>query len=161
MQLTRASILAVSLCLTGLGCAQKQIQKEVDQAVAMEEPRTTPQELGAKALETINTSESLTESQKARLRALEARVAADNAKMREENSKLKVVLFETITTAPYDFAKVDVIKKRLEVLNKKYMSVMFKAIDESEEIIGYKALREKKDMLRTIIFDSEAGRTRE
>lgn len=155
MKMTGTMTIVAMAGLMAFGCAQKQVEKQVDKEVSAEPARPGRRELSAKATDAIESSKTLNESQKERLHQLQARIAAENTKLREETSKLKGVLFETVTTLPYQPSKVDVIKKRLAKLNQDQLNLMFGALHEAEEIIGYTENTDRREMLQTIFEDSQ------
>lgn len=66
-------------------------------------------------------------------------------------SKLKGVLFETLTTTPYDAKKAEVLKKRIVKLNNEKMDSMFLAFEEVKRILGYMSPQERRELMRGLM----------
>jgi hypothetical protein len=120
-----------------LGCANKSVEREVDVQAAEQPTRTLHGAVAVKGLVEIENSKALSDEQKDKLKRLHQNMMAATFGVQEETAKLKGLLFETIAASPYRKDKVEEIKRRLVSLNNKKMKSMFKALDETEKIIGY------------------------
>ncbi len=150
-------LLVVALTLVGAACAQSGVKKEVDHDVAEQPVRPMDGGVAYKGFESINQS-TLSEVQKEKFRDLHTRMMMQTTQNREQTSKLKGVLFETLAQPNFDENKVNEIKKRLVKLNKQRMDLMFNALDEVKEIVGYLPPGERTEFFRTIIHDSAQDR---
>ncbi|MGZ3772546.1 MAG: Spy/CpxP family protein refolding chaperone [Pseudobdellovibrionaceae bacterium] len=146
----------MALCLFSVvNCASKPTQEEVkvQQEVQAEPPRKMHGEVAQKGFESIVQSKSLTDDQKAKLLKLHTKMSAETSQIQDETSKLKAVLFDTMTAKPYDSKKVNVIKKRLITLNDKKMKNMLKAIDEVKDIVGQTEKENIQDFYRPFFWE--------
>jgi Spy/CpxP family protein refolding chaperone len=144
---------ATALVITN--CAAKPTQDEVKLAneVQTQPAREMHGGVAAKGMEAILSSNSLTEAQKKQLLSLHGEMAKETFKIQEETSKLKGVLFETITAKPYDRSKVNALKKKLVTLNDKKMKNMFEALDKVQGIIGEKSDTDIQDFYRPFFWE--------
>ena len=145
--------LAVFSVLGAVACAQKKVSKDLDQEVAEQPVRPMHGGVAFKGFEAIQSSKSLTAQQKEKLRELHESMIAGVFGIQEETSKLKGVLFETITTAPYDAGKVKMLKKRLVSLNALKMNQMFHALNEAEKILKQVPPEQKQEIYLGLFFD--------
>jgi hypothetical protein len=143
--------IAVGLVLQA--CAHENMNN-LNQEVSAQPVRQMHGGVAAKGLEAINAS-NLTPEQKELLKKIHTRMIAETFDNQEETSKLKGVLFETITKTPYDAKKVEMIKKRLVALNDQKLNNMFGALKEVEKVIGYSKPEEKQDIYQGIFFRDE------
>ncbi|HAG92119.1 MAG TPA: hypothetical protein DCL41_09615 [Bdellovibrionales bacterium] len=128
--------LALSLTLGLAACSSSPTSEDVDQEVAEQPARTFHGGVAAKGMEAINDSKSLSSDQKDQLKKLHMKMAEETMEIQTEMSKVKGVLFETITSKPYKPKKVAELKKRLLSLNDKKMKNMIQALDKTEKILG-------------------------
>lgn len=141
--------------ISSINCATKTTEQDakLQQEVEAQPPRKMHGEVSQKGFESIVESKSLTEDQKGKLLKLHSKMSADTFKIQEETSKLKSVLFETITAKPYDNAKVNSIKKRLITLNDQKMRNMLNAIDEVKGIVGQTEKENVQDFYRPFFWE--------
>lgn len=132
------------------GCATRQPSK-LDQEIADQPSRPMHGGVAGKALTTINKS-TLPEKQKIQLREVFKRMVAETFDNQEETSRVKGVLFETITKSPYDAVKVKALKKRLMYLNDEKMYKMFWALSEVEKILDYATPEQKREIYEDILI---------
>lgn len=152
----RFSYILAGLFLTfSVNCAMKESKEEVklQQEVQQEPPRKMHGEVATKGFESIVQSKSLTEEQKEKMLKLHSKMTADTFKIQEETSRLKSVLFETMTTKPFDTKKVNSIKKRLITLNDQKMKNMLNAIDEVKSIVGKTERENVQDFYRPFFWE--------
>lgn len=137
-------------------CAQTETKKAVDNEVSAEPVRAMHGDVAMKGFEAIQSSTSLTTEQKTKLKDLHAQMAEETFKNQSETSKLKGVLFETITTSPYDGKKVEEIKGRLLKLNDQKMKSMLEAVGKVQKIVGTNNTDEYKELYRHLLIDNPA-----
>ncbi|MGZ3771044.1 MAG: hypothetical protein ACXVCP_01855 [Bdellovibrio sp.] len=152
-------VFIVLFLISSINCSTKQAQEEkkIDQEVQAQPARAPHGEVAQKGFESIVNSKSLTEDQKEKLLKLHSKMAADTFKIQEETSKLKGVLFDTITAKPYDDNKVNLIKKRLISLNDQKMKNMLNAIDEVKAIVGQTEKENIQDFYRPFFWEQAHG----
>lgn len=146
-------VLAGILALTVNACSHSPVEKEVTAQANAEPARPLHGGVARKGFESITNSESLTPEQKTKLSDLHKDMIAKTFAIQEETSKLKSVLFETITAKPYRADKVNEVKKRLTTLNDEKMKNMFNALKETEKILGVLPGEERKNIYREIFSD--------
>lgn len=151
----------ISYVLAGLflafsvNCATKPSNEEVklEQEVQQQPARKMHGEVATKGFESIVQSKSLSDEQKEKILKLHSKMTADTFKIQEETSKLKSVLFETMTAQPFDTKKVNSIKKRLITLNDQKMKNMLNAIDEVKGIVGKTEKENIQDFYRPFFWE--------
>lgn len=131
------------------GCTMPQ-SKNLEAEIADQPARPMHGGVAGKVLMTINRS-NLPESQKTQLREVFKRMVAETFDNQEETSRVKGVLFETLTKSPYDAIKVKALKKRLVYLNDEKMYKMFWALSEVEKILDYASPDQKRDIFESIL----------
>ncbi len=142
------SVLMVN-CASKPSAEEVKLEKEVQAQPAAEMHGGVAQ----KGVESILNSKTLTAEQKKELMNLHGNLAKETFKIQEETSKLKGVLFETITTKPYDRKKVASLKKKLTSLNDKKMKNMFEALDKVQAILGEKSDTDIQDFYRPFFWE--------
>lgn len=133
--LAMASTLALPLTLQG--CAQTAVQKRVDTEVAQENTVNTRSELRAEADQTIKTAPGLTDEQRTRLLALRTATSAQSDELRLQSLKLRSVLIKDLITTNYDQDEVALIKKRMRDVEDQRLSLVFKAVEDANVILGH------------------------
>lgn len=144
-----------SLAAAMMGCATTATNQEttIAKEVQAQPAREMHGEVAAKGMEAIMTSKSLNDEQKKQLMSLHGDMARETFKIQEETGKLKAVLFETITTKPFDRSKVNSLKKKIVALNDKKMKNMFSALDKVQTIIGDKTDTDIQDFYRPFFWE--------
>ena len=140
-----------------MACANQQVEKDLTIQAGAQPTRAMHGEVAYKGLEAIERSSSLTAEQKQKLHDLHERMMKETFRIQDETSRLKAVLFETISTSPYDPKKLGALKKSLTALNDQKMSNMFSALGEAEKIVGYIPEEEKKNVYGELLNTSPRG----
>lgn len=138
-------------------CAHRQVEDEVNREVAAQPSRPMDGGVAYKGLEAIESSR-LSDDQKNQFRELQTRMMVETAQNRDDTSKLKGVLFETLASPQYDRSKVEEIKRRLVKLNQARMENMFRALEEVQKIVGYLPPRERQEAMGSILRDEPFSR---
>lgn len=141
--------------LTLLNCASKPNVEDVklEKEVQAQPAREMHGGVAQKGFESILNSKTLTADQKKQLLDLHGSMSKETFKIQEETSKLKAVLFETVTQKPFDRKKVAAIKKKLVSLNDKKMKNMFEALDKVQAILGEKSDEDIQDFYRPFFWE--------
>ena len=147
-------ILAFLILSAGIVSCSLNQKDDLDREVALQPVRPMHGGVAAKGLEAIDSS-ALSASQKAKLKEIHSRMVAETFENQEQTSRLKAVLFETITKQPYDAKKIDAIKKRLLVLNDDKINGMFRALNEVEKVLGQAKPDQKQDIFEGLFFKDE------
>lgn len=155
MKFKSICILAGLFLVFSVSCATKKSSEEVklEQEVQQQPARKMHGEVASKGFDSIIQSKSLTDNQKEKILKLHSKMTADTFKIQEETSKLKSVLFETMTAQPFDTKKVNSIKKRLITLNDQKMKNMLNAIDEVKGIVGKTEKENIQDFYRPFFWE--------
>lgn len=101
----------------------------------------------------ILVSKSLTQNQKDNLMKIHGRMMRETFKIQDEISMLKGLLFQTMTTRPYNDKKIEALKKELIELNNKKIRNMLTAIDEVQKIVKKAPEDEYKDIISPFFQD--------
>ncbi len=129
------------------GCAHSRAEKELDTELAAGPNVKNAAQLSGEAAKAIAAEPNLTSVQKARLDALHKTVETQNKHLYEESLKLRSQLIKEVFAVKYDAEEVAVIKKRLEEVEKKRLSLLFSAVDQANVILGRQTGRNQRLML--------------
>lgn len=146
-------LMAALTVMTVNACSHAPVEKEVTTQANAEPVRPLHGGVAHKGMEAITNSTALSEEQKTQLTLLQKEMMTKTFAIQEETSKLKSVLFETITQKPYRTDKVNEIKKRLTSLNNEKMKNMFNALNQTEKILGVLPGEDRKTIYREIFSD--------
>jgi hypothetical protein len=113
VKLTICKALALAMAFTLVDCASQKTVKEVDAEVKSEPVHTQPNELANKGYSAVEQSANLNPEQKIKIKALIDRAHEESQRLTDEDSQIKGVLIETMTTTPYNPSKVMELKHRL------------------------------------------------
>jgi hypothetical protein len=149
------AFLVGSFLFSTFGCAGKSVQrqKEIQTEVQVQPVREMHGGVAAKGIEAILTSKTLTDDQKKKLLEVHEKMSKEIFEIQDETSQLKGVLFETLTTKPYDRPKVKALRKKLVVLNDKKMDKMFRALDKVQVILGENGDDRVQDFYRPFFWE--------
>jgi hypothetical protein len=117
------------------GCASRAIEKQVDVQAAKEKP-TTQRELRNEAKKRIETSTTLTESERRRLLALVARTETAIAKDSQVSVKLRALLIEDIIKPDYEDEEIQIIKMKIMRAENNRLNTILNATIEANKILG-------------------------
>lgn len=139
----RTLAIVSSLLLLG-GCASTQkvdpvLEKKIEAQVAPE----NPSQMMYQAAVAFSNAPGLTEPQKAKLTEIYNRVFTESSQIRTDIGKTKSLLFLTLANPNYKPTEVKEMKNRIVALDQKRMTIMFKALDQVQEIVGHGAGTDK------------------
>lgn len=135
----------VSLALLGtLACAQKQTAENLDKKVQADSNQLTLAELNQRAETVIKTSPELNEDQRTKLMDLHNKTLTKSTSLREESLKLRDILLTDLTSQDYNAREVSLIKTRLKKIEDERLSLLFKAVDDANTILGHKVSSNKR-----------------
>jgi len=137
-------LLAPSLMLVLQGCAHSPIDDQLDKKLANEPAAETRAQLSVEAGQQIAADKELTPEQKSKLAAIGKQTRAKTDALREESVKLKMVLVKDLLASNYDSTEVDLIKKRIRDNEQAKLSEYFKAIRETNILLGRWASRNQR-----------------
>ena len=155
----RMMIAAVLATVGLMGCAQTQVEKDLDREATAEPARRMHGGVATKGYEAIENSRSLSPEQKQQLKELHGQMIAKTFTIQEDTAKLKGVLFNTLTKSPYDEQKVETIKKRLVALNEQKMQNMFSALSQAQKILGVTPPEERMRLFDDMFLDRHVADT--
>ena len=135
------------------GCAST-TQKKLDEKLSMEKEVPTQAELSKEAGQLIEKAPGLSAEQRAKLASVRDKLQREITAMRDESLKLRSILLKDVISANYDQDEVNLIKQRLESVEKKRLSTIFDSIREANAILGHQAPEHER-----IIRDLFPGRT--
>lgn len=155
-KLTHHFSLPLLLCLctfiTIYSCANTNANKKIDAEIKAETPIKTSSELTNESLAVINDSASLSDEQKYRLAELTTRVNSEMNKAREEEAKVKIVLFKTIVRPDATNKEITILKNRVIEIDRKKTDRMLSALEEAQKIMGRRDEQDEK-FYRAILMD--------
>lgn len=131
---------SVSLILTLLflaSCSSRKIeQAKIDDKVSKETSVTDGKSLGASVNETIQSSASLTEQQKAELEKLFNETKLKNSALMEESFKLRAVLIKELLSGDVNAKQVKLLKKDIKKNESERLKSTLSAIDKISLIVS-------------------------
>ena len=148
-QLGPWSVVFASL-LVAPGCSHSKVNQDIDSKLKNEPDFTKREEVSESARETIEDATNLTAPQKQSLLALHQRVRTEASELRHESLKLRALLVSELISPTYREDEVRQIKKRIENLDHRQLSLVFKAVDDADKILGHH-LPENERVMR--LFD--------
>ena len=125
-------------------CSHTKVDREIDAKASHETATPMGAPLAAKGYDIIQSAPNLSAEQKQKLLGLHQKMAGDMTSLREEESKLKSVLFRSIIEPKFNNKEVERIKSRLISLDQKKMNMMFSALKETKKILGRAAIEDEK-----------------
>jgi hypothetical protein len=151
-------ILAVASAMVLVGCAERQVERQVDAEVKAEPAHVNRGEMERKSFEAVDNS-NLTSDQKAKLTDLIKRAHQESAGLWAEDTKVKGVLIEAMTSTPYRAAQVEELKGRLRKLNEARIKNTMRSISEIQKIVGVNDVsRSREDIYRELLMERPGPR---
>jgi hypothetical protein len=118
------------------GCAHSQVEQRLDQNLAKEPEIENQQALMKETKADIDTSHAITEEQRAKLTTLRRATNHEVKEITEESLKMRSLLVKELVSPSYDQDMVNLIEKKLRVLEDKRLSVIFGAVEQVNQILG-------------------------
>lgn len=136
-----------------VGCAQKAIEKQVDQKLAQEVKVKSEQELRAEADQMILSS-NLKEEQKIHLLETRKNWTEKSMELRDESLRLRSLLLKDLLNPAYNQKEVQVIQKRLKKNEQKRVALFLESIRKTDKILGRAPNAEDRKKAVGNIFES-------
>ena len=149
----KISSVLIALSILAGGCAS-QTQKQVDQDLAKTPAIASPQELHDQTTAKINEDPRLTEDQRAKLKAVQAKFVEQAAVAREESLKLRSLLVDQLLAKSYKPREVSAIKGRIHAAEERRLEATFKAADEVSKILGHNESQVQDDIQRRRMMEN-------
>lgn len=141
--LTVGAFALMSISLVGCATrASKAAEANLTEKIKAEPVLGTPEQIAAHAAEIFSTTPGLTNEQRQKLMAIYAQTFSESMSLRKEIGQSKSLLFETIAKVDYKSVEVTRLKKRIADLDKKRLAMMFKSLDQAQDIVGHGIPRE-------------------
>ncbi len=139
-----SSVLVGAIALVSLlgGCAHTS-EKALDDKLARESVPSL-NALNSENKQTIEQAPGLSAEQRKELSSLRKEVQGKIASMRTESLKLRALLVKDLVAPTYDSKEVNLIKERLESVEKKRLSVIFDAVEKANTLLGHEAARNSR-----------------
>jgi hypothetical protein len=132
-------ILSVLLCcFFWVGCATKSAENRIQQKVALEDS-VNRRDAQLESAQLIQASPHLTDSQKAKLIALQEKTNSELAKLRTESLKLRAILTRDIASSNYSGIEATMVKRKIKKIETDRIQITFSAIDKAGVILGRSA----------------------
>jgi hypothetical protein len=126
------------------GCASTRIEREVDRRIQSSSVVVESSAREDMVKKEIMTAPDLTQVQRDKLLALQAKTHARSKVIIDESRKLRMLLLEDMLSSNYNADEVAVIEDRLQKLSKKRLNLVFDAVDEARWILGKPNPRSQK-----------------
>ncbi len=143
------------LLVTSCNSATKKQEAEIDQQVSQQQPANTPEQIADRASETFSRAEGLTEPQRQKLIMIYMHTYTQAMEIRNEMGKSKVLLFKKAADVNYKSNEIEILKKKIVDLDKKRLNLMFKALAEVQDVVGY---GKDKEQIYKHFYDYEIPR---
>lgn len=148
------SLSALAIALIASSCASNKVEQKVEQEIKAVPAQKTVDET---VREQIKAS-TLTQEQKDKLMALEEKAQAERKAINEEIEKTKVVLVETALSPKMNEREFNVLKKKIQTLDKQRMENGFRTLREVRKIIAPKAVApEHHEIYKAVIENRLRG----
>lgn len=143
MGIRLSSIVVLGLLAFGLalnvGCAtgEKVEATSLSEKVANEPAPQGKAAIAERGAQAFLSSPSLTAEQKEKLLKIHGRVYEQAMAIGTELGKTKSLLFKTVSSADYDSSELRQLRERIVRLDKKRLDLMFAALKDVQEVVGY------------------------
>ena len=141
------------------GCSHSEVDKKIDAEVQSQTQVHSIADTSTEFVKIINGSNSLSQTQKEQMLSLQQSVGGNLKQMREEEAKLKVVLFKSLVDPTVNGGEIARIKNRVLSLDHDKTNLMLNALDDAQKILGRRA-RDDERIYRALLLDrpERAGR---
>ncbi len=143
MKYLNSTILLTALFVMGCNSATKKQEAEINQQVQEQQPANTPEKIAEHASEAFSKAEGLTETQRQKLMMIYAQTYTAAMDIRTEIGKSKALLFKKAADVNYKSNEIEILKKKIVDLDQKRLKLMFNALAEVQDIVGYGKDREQ------------------
>lgn len=135
----------LAICASILGCSSKEKSTEptLDQKVQAQPEASSPTEILNRAAETFAKAPGLTPEQREKLSAIYGNTYMEAINIRKEIGQSKSLLFEMVASKDYNSKEVNKLKQKIVSLDQKRLTVMFKALEDVQKVVGYGKDREE------------------
>jgi Spy/CpxP family protein refolding chaperone len=130
------------------GVAEAKSEASVAAAIKAEAPAPGPDGIANRGAEAFIKSTTLAPEQKQKIIKIYARVYNDARAIRAEISQAKSLIFKRLASTKYDSAEMEAIKAKVVALDRKRLDLMFAALAEVQEIVGFG--KDKEDIYRRL-----------
>ncbi|MGZ3725926.1 MAG: hypothetical protein ACXWQQ_08995 [Pseudobdellovibrio sp.] len=141
------SIIAYSVAtlvlILQVGCASSELEREQRKEIRAQQPADTPQEIMERASLAFANAPGLTPDQKVKLGAIYSQVYTDATAIRREIGQAKSLLFSKLASVDYTDKEISSLKNRIVKLDQRRLDLMFKALDDVQEVVGHGEAAEK------------------
>lgn len=118
-------------------CATNTVNLRLDEKLAAEAPIEHKKDLRAESAKVIDTTPSLTEEQRTKLRSVRDWINANIDNLDQQSLKLRAVLVQDVISTDYDSTEVALIKSRLKEVEDKKLSLIFEAARKVDAAMGH------------------------
>lgn len=136
-----------------VGCAQKAVEKQVDQKLSQEVKVKSEQELRAESDQLILSS-NLKEEQKTQLLETRKNWTEKSMALRDESLRLRSLLLKDLLNPAYNQKEAQVIQKRLKKNEQKRVALLLESIRKTDKILGRGPSAEDRKKAIGNIFES-------
>ncbi len=160
MKKVTTTLLLGSLVLTGCTSAKvRSEERERQMQIQMQEPADNGDQLMRRAAMAFSNSPGLNPEQKLRLNEIYTKVYIAASRIRREMGKTKSLLFMTLAKVDYRSAEITDLKSRIVSLDQERLTLMFKALDDVQAVVG-KGIEAEK-IYRHLEYYEVPGRMRD
>lgn len=149
------TVAIIFLSMLGCNSATKKQQAEIDQEVKEQPMANSPEKIAERASEVFTKAPGLTEPQRQKLMMVYLRTYTDAMNIRTEIGQSKALLFKKAADVNYKSNEIEILKKKIVDLDQKRLNIMFKALSEVQEIVGY---GKDKEQIYKHFYDYEVPR---
>ncbi len=123
-------------CTSATPKQEKQDQAVLEAQVKAEPPAMSPDAIAERGAQIFIGAPGLSQEQKRKIMAVYIRTFNDAISIRNEIGQSKSLLFKKVATKSYKSKEVEDLKARIVALDQKRLTVMFKALEEIQTVIG-------------------------
>ena len=131
--------LATLMLMLQVGCATSDLEREQKAQIRSQAPADSPQQIMDRAAMAFSNAPGLTVEQKAKLGTIYSQVYTEAMSIRREMGQAKSLLFMKLATTDYKNSEIISLKKRIVKLDQRRLDVMFKALEDVQNVVGHGA----------------------
>jgi hypothetical protein len=137
------------------GCAHSDANRRLDAKLSSASQTVNRNDLSKKTRQRIEDPNSISPDQKIQLLSLEKITHQQMDGFTQQSLQLRSLLVQDLTSTPYNESEVALIKMRIQKIENRRVSTIFRAADEANVILGRQAVgdREVLDDVINLISD--------
>jgi hypothetical protein len=139
MKSFRTGLFALSLCaIIATGCSHVQQEKQLDKKIANQPAPRNTTGLINEADRLIQNTPGLSEDQRLKLYDLRDSTRVQIQDCNAQSLKLRSILLQDLLSSKKNAKEIDLLKKKIQSVEKEKVDALLSAVDRAKGILGYK-----------------------